>query len=165
MKTSKLRDITAAFAKIMEIIAFVGDGLLAIGLIAILAMHGEIKRGFVEGFMNQNLNLSYFGEGADNITADNVIPLLVTVVIIGLVILTLSAFLFRNINLIFKNTNSESPFAESNVKLIKQIGFFAIAIPICKFIANICMGFIAENISLGLELNELLFGLVILCLA
>ena len=165
MKTSKLRDITAVLAKIMEVIAFVAEGLLAIGLIAILALRGEIKRGFVDGFNNGSLNLSAFGSGANNITTDNLIPILSAILIGGMVILALSGFLFRNINLIFKNTNLESPFALSNVKLVKQIGYIAVAIPFCKCIANFVMTFIAEDVSLGFEISELIFGLVILCLA
>ena len=165
MKASKLRSITAVLAKIMEVIAFVGDGALAIGLIVILALRGEVKRGFVDGFNNEGWDLSEFGEGASNITADNLIPILAAIIIAGAVIVTLSALLFRNIYLLFKNTNTDSPFIEANVKLVKQIGYFAIAIPACKFIGNLIMGFIAENVSLGFEVSEVLFGLVVLCLA
>ncbi len=165
MKTSKVRNITAALAKFMEVIAFVGDGLLVIGLVAVLALSGEVKRGFVEGFNDQSLKLSTFGDGISNITVDNVTPILSAVGIAGLIILTLSALLFRNIYRLFRQTNSASPFFEANVKLVKQIGFFAVAIPVCKCICNLVMGVIVENVSLGFELSELLFGLVILCLA
>ncbi len=56
----------------------------------------------------------------------HIIPLIICGAILAMVLLTLTALMFRNVNLIFKTTNQESPFAAVNVKRVQQIGYIAI---------------------------------------
>ncbi len=79
--------------------------------------------------------------------------------------IALSAIMFRNVNQIFKTTNTESPFAQVNVDRIKRIGYIAISFPIIKVIFNIVAGLFMHNAYVGIELSEVLFGLIILCLS
>lgn len=166
MKSSKLRDITSTLAKIMEIFAWVMDGLCVLGIVVCIFFGNKITEAYSQasdlGYLTVNGIESH---ELSQITPDNIIPLLIAAWITGLVILTLTGIIFRNIHLVFKKANTDSPFAESNVKLIKQIGYAALAIPVCKIIANIALGFIAKDMTIGVELSEVLFGLVILCLA
>ncbi len=95
----------------------------------------------------------------------HIIPLIICGAILAMVLLTLTALMFRNVNLIFKTTNQESPFAAVNVKRVQQIGYIAISLPIVKLVANVIAGLFIQDTVISVELSEVLFGLIILCLA
>lgn len=164
MKRSKLRDFTAVLAKIMEIIAFVGCAISIIGALAIALFREPIVNFYASsGALGSELSVS--GVNIQTVTEKNFIPTIIIALITATIILALAAIMFRNINLIFRKTNTDSPFAQANVKLIKQIGIAALSIPAVKIIANIIFGLFIHNMMIEAELSELLFGLVILCLA
>ncbi len=163
MKSSKLRNFTAAFAKFMEIFLWGCDVLMAVLLVAAIlfgkyireyAGTNEFREGFTVSFMD-----------ASRITSSNIIPLIICGAILAVVLFSLTAIMFRNVNLIFKTTNQESPFAAVNVKRIQQIGYIAISLPIVKIVANIIVVILVKESIISVELSEVLFGLIILCLA
>lgn len=163
MKASKLRNITAVLAKIMEIISWVGVGCAGIGVVAILFLRDQL----IDVYFKENSNVTVNASGFDltKINEGNFIPAMVGLLITAIVVAVLTAVMFRSINLIFTKTNTESPFSESNVVLVKRVGYIAIAMPICKLVANLVLGLISKDVSMNIELSEILFGLVILCLS
>ncbi|SDB40471.1 Protein of unknown function [Pseudobutyrivibrio sp. YE44] len=162
MKASKLRNITAVLAKVMEIILWVAVVFVTIGAIAIFALRDKVSEEYFEtnSFTATNFN------GLDfELNASNFAPAMVGILVSAAILAVLMAFMFRYVNQIFNKTNTSSPFADANVVLVKRIGYIAIAIPVVKLIANIILGFIADNLSLGFEFSEVLFGLIVLCLS
>ncbi len=163
MKTSKLRNFTAGFAKIFEVLLWIGDGLMAVCLVAALIF----SKNLIE-FIDTEDFINYFSasfiEVAD-INRSNIIPIIICGALLAITIFTLTAIMLRNVNLIFKTTNQESPFASVNVKRIQQIGYIAISIPIIKIVGNIIIGIFVKEATIGVELSEVLFGLIILCLS
>ncbi len=156
MKSSKLRNITTTLSKIAEIIAWMISGFLAIFLIAFLAMKDKIIE-----VMQNSADIDIFISSNDN----NYLPAVAIVILSGIVLSSLIALMFRNVSFIFKNTNTESPFSLSNVKRIRQIGYFALSIPVVEFITNVILSIFTQELNYSIELNEIIFGLIILCLA
>ena len=164
MKSSKLRDVTAVLAKIMEIISYVGIGLGVFGIGILLFFRNEVAANYDEA-IKPNLTASSGDFNLSNLTADNFVPVFVAMGIFFLIIIALTAVMFRNVNKVFKTTNTESPFAPANVDRIKKIGYIAISFPILKILFNIVAGLILKDVTVGIELSEIVFGLIILCLS
>ena len=82
------------------------------------------------------------------------------------VILALMAMVFRNLHLIFKKSENGSPFQKDNIRLLKQVGIFSIAVPLVGlfmgFVIRLVVGADASEVSV--DLGGLFMGLVILCL-
>lgn len=165
MKTSKLRDITAVFAKIMEVIGWIGVGLFAISFGLVFIFRKEIETNLTDEIISTHFTAPGYNLENLSVAKGNIIPVILVLVAFGLITGFLLALMFRNVNKVFKTTNTDSPFAEINVKRIKTIGYIAISFPIIKVIANIILGFFLKNVVIGLELSEVLFGLIILCLS
>ncbi|WP_029232913.1 DUF2975 domain-containing protein [Butyrivibrio sp. VCB2006] len=163
MKSSKLRDFTAGFAKFMEVFMWIGDALLVIVMITAIIMKDALLEMYSTDAAKLSLRTTVIN--AESITEANLMPLIIVGGIVALALISLTAIMFRNVNLIFKTTNQESPFAEINIKRIKNIGYIAISLPIIKLFSNIIIGFIARDVTIGVELSEVLFGLIILCLS
>lgn len=164
MKSSKLRDITAVFAKIMEVISYIGIVLGVIGIGILLFFSKEVAANYDES-IKPNLTASSGDFNLANLTADNFVSVFVAWGIFFLIVIALTAVMFRDVNKIFKTTNTESPFAPVNVGRIKRIGYIAISFPILKVVFNIVAGLFLKNVTIGVELSEVLFGLIILCLS
>ena len=164
MKSSKLRDITALLAKIMEVISWIGVGFGFIGIGALLFFGKEISASYDEA-IKPNLTASPGDFHLSRLTADNFVPTFVAMGIFMIIFMVLTAIMFRNVNHVFKTTNTDSPFAQSNVNRIKRIGYVAISLPIIKVLFNIVAGLILKDATIGVELSEVLFGLIILCLS
>ena len=162
MRKTKLMDFTAVFSRIMEIIAWVGVGATVVSGAVILAMREQILKFFTE---SDNFRFTTKGINPGTIEESNFFPVIVVLLVFCLVCSALLALLFRNVNQIFRTTNTASPFDISNVKRIKQIGYIALSLPVCKIVANMVLGFISKDFTLGIEAGEILFGLIILCLA
>lgn len=90
----------------------------------------------------------------------------------GVLILPLGAMICRNINLIFKTTagatffsKGETPFQPDNVRMVREIGIFSIAIPVVELIVSICAQLFTHNSEASVNISGVFFGLVILCLS
>ncbi len=156
MKSSKLRSITTTLSKIAEIIAWLISGILAIFLIVFLAMKDKITE-----VLQNSTDIDIFVSTNDN----NYIPAVVIIILSGIILSSLMALMFRNVNLVFKNTNTGSPFSLSNVKRVRQIGYLALSIPAIELITNLFLSIFTNELNYTIDLNEIIFGLIILCLA
>ena len=88
--------------------------------------------------------------------------------------LALMAMCARNIHLIFKTSagktwfsRGETPFQPDNVRMVREIGIFMIAIPAVQFIlsvvARVALG--PDMVESGIGMEKLFTGLVILALS
>ncbi len=161
MKSSQLRNFTATLSKIVEILLCASAGILvSIGLLFLILQQkiSQAIQGGLSILEVSDINLT-------NISAENQIYILAFILFFSAILMVIFSRIFRNIHRIFQNTNTESPFAPANINLVKQIGFFAISIPICKIMRSLILGLILKNFQISVELNELLLGLIVLCLS
>lgn len=79
------------------------------------------------------------------------------------IILALMAMVFRNLSRIFKNAETGTPFQQENTRLMKEIGFLAIAVPVIGFAMSAIIR-LMNGAETSVDLGGLLMGLIVLCL-
>ncbi len=142
MKNSGLRNLTAVLARIIEIISYVGVGLLVLGSVAILLARNSIIEAYTKGYITLESGVAASAE-AQKFWIDALVSGRIVILFIGFAVVAfLTGLIFRNIHNVFKVSNVASPFSEDNVKRIKNIGYLAIALPIVKIVIDILSTFI-----------------------
>ena len=83
----------------------------------------------------------------------------------AIIILAVMAMVFRNLHLIFKKSENDTPFQRDNVRMMREIGIFTIAIPVIGFIMSIIARLIigAEGAEISIDMGGIFMGIVVLC--
>ena len=81
-------------------------------------------------------------------------------------ILAVMAMVFRNLYLIFKKSENASPFQKDNIRMMREIGIFAIAVPVIGFIMSIVVRLATgvETAEISIDMGGILMGIIVLCL-
>lgn len=166
----KLNNVVKILAKVCEVFLWIGTAVMIGLFVASLAMPDKLAPLLESG------SLTVSGFDMEVLDAQGkAIPKAVTMITLaGMLIMPLSAMICRNINLIFKTaegatsfSKGTTPFQPDNVRMVREIGIFSIAIPVVELIvstiARIVIG--AEIVEASINLNAVFFGLVILCLS
>lgn len=166
MQKSNLRNITAVMAKIIEVLSWIGAVCIVLSMIVLFATRDMIAEAYKSGaFDSQSISVTGVDSEAfiNSLTNGSGIVALVPFVFFC----ALSALIFRNIYKVFQKANGDSPFSEANVKRIKNIGYYALAIPVSKIVMYAVFAVIVgiNNLNISISLSEVVFGLVALCLA
>ena len=78
----------------------------------------------------------------------------------------LVAMIFRNINLIIKKAEASTPFHKDNIRRMREIGIFSIAIPVVglvmSVITRIVVGWAGSSITISLD--GFVMGIIVLSL-
>ena len=84
----------------------------------------------------------------------------------GVIILGLMAMVFRNLFLIFRNSQESSPFHKDNIRLMKEIGIFSIAVPVIGLIMSIIIRLVTgvDTAEISIDMGGILMGIIVLCL-
>lgn len=84
----------------------------------------------------------------------------------AVIILALMAMVFRNLSLIFKNSENGTPFQKDNIRMMKEIGIFSIAVPVIGFVMSIIVRLATgvETAEISLDLGGIFTGIIVLCL-
>jgi hypothetical protein len=169
MKDSKLRKVTAFLAKVIEVVGWFGAALMIITTVILMVGKKQIMEAYQSGTLKAgSITLTGTVNNSPEWAMDVVGRGGAVFIFIPLAILcVLTALVFRNVYMIFKASNVASPFSMENVKRIRNIGIYAIALPIVKVVAGL-ISFIAMkngDYALSVELSEVVFGLVALCLS
>lgn len=171
LRAQRLNRVVEIIAKIIEVFMWVGAGLMAVGLIIYF---------LDESFLKYVMDI---GEGEFAVLGYTVFviidgqispPPFITAMILGVIVCGLTAMVFRNIHLIFKTTEGKTkfsqgatPFQPANVRMIREIGIFSIAITVTEFISDMILRIIAGNdvIESSVSTSGIVFGIVLLCLS
>ncbi|MBR1560409.1 MAG: hypothetical protein IJ646_09250 [Clostridia bacterium] len=171
----KLDRAVIIISRIVEVFMWVGTGMSVV--IAVLAAVGkpELIRFFTDATSGTDLLIS--GDFALRALDAQGRPALSAFVIFFITLaltLGLMAMCARNVHLIFKTSEGktwfskgETPFQPDNIRMVREIGIFMIAIPAVRFVmsvvARIVLGPDMVESSLGME--KLFVGLVALALS
>ena len=81
-------------------------------------------------------------------------------------ILAVMAMVFRNLHLIFKKSENASPFQKDNIRMMREIGIFAIAVPVIGFIMSVIVRLATgvETAEISIDTVGIFMGIIILCL-
>ncbi len=84
----------------------------------------------------------------------------------AVIILALMAMVFRNLYLIFKKSETETPFHKDNIRRFKEIGIFSIAIPVIGIIMSAVVRLVIGVDAAEISVNQggIFMGIIVLCL-
>ncbi|MDD7404166.1 MAG: DUF2975 domain-containing protein [Butyribacter sp.] len=164
-----INKIALVVSKIMEIMFWIGTA----GIVFLLAC-SVFARDFLNGLFEKNIlaftadsSIDTFGLGVEiaDKSGNLNMPAVTCFCIGAMFTFILLAMIFRNVYLIVKNSK-DTPFKADNVRMIREIGIFAIAIPIIGLIVSIIAGIVLghENIEMSVNLNGFVMGILVLFL-
>lgn len=79
-------------------------------------------------------------------------------------ILALMAMIFRNAYLIIKKSNNTTPFQKDNVRMVREIGIFSIAIPVIALIMTCVIHLAMGDIETSVRFGGVVTGILALAL-
>lgn len=84
----------------------------------------------------------------------------------AVIILSLMAMVFRNMNLIIKKAEESTPFQSDNIRMLKEIGIFSISIPIVGWIMCIVCRLVlgADAVETSVNMYGFYMGIIVLSL-
>ena len=165
----KLNTLGKVITKIIEVFQWVGVALMLAAIVCSIAAPDFV--GYFVGFDAKECcgaNLEVYGFEVNAPVVDGKIDTTTFVIfgIAAMLILALVAMVFRNLNQIFKKSENTTPFQKDNVRLIREIGIFTIAIPILglfvSFIARLVTG--PDGAEISIDMSGILMGIIVLCL-
>ena len=155
-------------SKFLEILHFIVAGLMVVTGISSVVATDSLKKILSAGAVENGSHLETYGFEVNVINAmGNVDMTLFLIFCIGAaVILTLFALVFRNVNLILKGAEKETPFQKKNIRHLKQIGFMVLAVPVLGVLfQGICFGVVGvDHVEISVDLGSFVLGILILCL-
>ena len=82
------------------------------------------------------------------------------------IILSVMAMVFRNLHLIFNKSENASPFQKDNIRMMKEIGIFAIAVPVIGLVMSMIVRLVTgvETAEISVDMGGIFMGIIILCL-
>ena len=164
----KLNTVTKIVAKILEVVHW-----LAAAFMAVAAICSAAGAGWLENLANANgmqaENASVYGFDVNLLDASGKVnkTSLLLFALAAVLIFLLMAMVFRNIYLIIKNSVGTTPFQKDNVRMVREIGIFSIAIPVIGLIMSVIIRLAvgAETAEISVNLDGFVMGIVLLCLS
>lgn len=84
----------------------------------------------------------------------------------AVIILSFMAMVFRNLHLIIKNSEGTTPFQPDNVRMLREVGIFAISVPVVGYIMSIITRIVlgVDTAEISNNLSGFVIGIVVLCM-
>ena len=165
----KLNQVVKVIAKILEIAHWVGAGLMAAVAVCSAVAPQWLGRFMDVEALGQETEVTVYGfEVAVVDAAGRLNTTVLCLFAIGAVLIfALVAMMFRNINLILKKAESATPFHKDNVRMVREIGIFSIAIPVVGLIMSVILRLVAgvETSETSVRLGGVIMGIVMLSLS
>lgn len=166
----RMNKLGMVITKILEVFHWVGAGIMAAASVCALVKKPEWLKFFV-GFDGKDCcgaNLEVYGfEVNAPMTKGNVdMTSFFLFGIGGILILCVMAMIFRNLSLIFKKSQNATPFQKDNVRMMREIGIFAIAIPVIGLIMSVIVRLVSgvETAEISIDMGGIIMGIIVLCL-
>lgn len=160
--------IVKIMAKVVEIVHWVATGLMV--AVAICSTVASQWLGYfmdVNAVENQGVMSAYGFEVTLANSAGEINKTTLLLFAIGSVIIfALVAMVFRNIRLIIEKSENATPFQKDNVRMVREIGIFSIAIPAVGLIMSIIIRLVVGvgAVETSVNLIGFIMGLIVLSL-
>ena len=155
--------------KILEVFHWVGTILMAAATVCSVAAPNWVK--YFVGFdakecCGANLEVYGFEVNAPVVNGNTDMTSFMLFGIGAVIILAVMAMVFRNLHLIFKKSENGTPFQKDNIRMMKEIGIFAIAVPVIGFIMSIIVRLVTgvETAEISIDMGGIFMGIIVLCL-
>lgn len=171
----KLNRAVIIISRIFEVFMWVGCGLSLIITVLFAVRKTDLLRYFTDVTPGTALLSSgNFSLRALNEAGQPVFGAFILFFLMLVITLALMAMIARNVHLIFKTSEGrtrfskgETPFQPDNVRMMREIGIFAIAIQAVKLLMSVIAGIALgpDAVESGVSLEGIFFGLVVLALS
>ena len=155
--------------KILEVFHWVGAALMAAATVCSVAAPDWVK--YFVGFdardcCGANLEVYGFEVNAPVINGNTDMTSFLLFGIGAVIILAVMAMVFRNLHLIFRKSGNATPFQKDNIRMMREIGIFTIAVPVVGLIMSIIVRLVTgvETAEISVDLGGILMGIIVLCL-
>lgn len=155
--------------KILEIFHWVGAALMAAAVICSVAAPAWVK--YLVDFDAKECcgaNLAVYGFEVNVPVVNGSTDMLSFMLfgIGGIIILAVMAMVFRNLHLIFQKSENGTPFQKDNVRLLKEIGIFSIAVPVIGLLMSTVIRLVTgvETAEINMDMGGVFMGIIVLCL-
>lgn len=158
---------TKYVAKIFEVLHWVAAGVMAVTAICVFAAPQWLTFVLDPGADRPGVTNVYGFETTLTDAAGNLSVKALFLAALGAVLLyALMAMIFRNIYLIIKRSESDSPFQKDNIRMVREIGIFSIAIPAIGLVMSIIIGIATgpDAVETSVNLSGFVTGIVVLSL-
>ena len=166
MKGIKLGKI---ITKILEVFHWVGAALMTAATVCSVVAPDWVK--YFVGFeakdcCGANLEVYGFEVNAPVVNGKTDMTTFMLFGIGTILILAVMAMVFRNLHLIFKKSENASPFQKDNIRMMKEIGYFSMAVPIIGFMMSVVVRLVVgvEAAELSLDTAGIFMGIIVLSL-
>lgn len=161
--------VAIAGSKILEVLHWVLIAAFIIVVIFCMVTPAGVSSFIAaEGDTLEFANLAVSGFAVSAVSGDGVFDVnAFKMFCIGCIPITaLMAMIFRNVYLVLKKSQGGTPFIKDNVRMIKEIGIFSIAIPVVSLIMSIITRLVCgvDAVEVSVDFYGLMIGLVMLCL-
>ena len=164
-----LNKLGKVITKILEVFHWVGAALMTAATVCSAVAPDWVK--YFVGFDAKDCcgaDLEVYGFEVNAPVADGNADML-TFMLFGIgaiIILVVMAMVFRNLYLIFKKSENATPFQKDNVRMMREIGIFSIAVPVVGFIMSVIIRLVTgvETAELSIDMSGIFMGIIVLCL-
>ena len=164
-----LNKLGKVITKILEVFHWVGAVLMMAATVCSMVAPGWVK--YFVGFDAKDCcgtDLEVYGFEVNAPVIDGNTDML-TFMLFGIgavIILAVMAMVFRNLHLIFKKSENATPFQKDNIRMMREIGIFSIAVPVIglfmSFIVRLIIG--VDAVENSMDMNCVFMGIIVLCL-
>lgn len=148
MKNKGITKAAKVLAKIFEVFHWVGAALM-VGMAVCAVVAPDWIKYFIgyeaKECCGATLDLYGFEIVAPVVNGEADLRALVVFGIGAVIILALMAMIFRNLYLIIKKPEGNTPFQKDNIRMLNEIGYFSIAIPVVSLIMGFVAGLVLGN--------------------
>lgn len=166
---NRINKLGMILTKIVEVFHWVGAVLMAIATVCAKAAPEWVKLfvGFdAKDCCGVNLEVYGFEVNAPVVNGNTDMTSFFIFGIGATMILIVMAMVFRNLHLIFKRSVNTTPFQKDNIRMMREIGIFSIAVPVIgifmSFIFRLVVG--VDAVENSMDMNGIFMGIVVLCL-
>lgn len=174
-RESRIFKAGVVISKIVEVLHWVGAVSLVVALIVIILSESLLSDFVLFDEMieaNGNSELECYGFSVDGVNPDGSINKVAVALLSadGIISLSLCAMIFRKLYIVLKSISRKEhpvhPFCADNIRMIKEIGIFSVAIPvtgiIISFIAMLLLR--GRGLEISVSLNGFIIAVFVFCL-
>ena len=165
----RINKLGKIITKILEVFHWVGAVLMVAATVCSVAAPNWVK--YFVGFdakecCGANLEVYGFEVNAPVVNGNTDMTSFMLFGIGAVIILTVMAMVFRNLHLIFKKSENGTPFQKNNIRMMKEIGIFAIVVPVIGFIMSVIVRLVTgvETAEISIDMGGIFMGIIVLCL-
>lgn len=162
--------------KILEVLHWFTAAVMAFVLIASAASANWLEEILQKGSGTLGDSLTTYGFEMNVLYSDGKINMTAILLfsICAVIILSLMAMVFRNVNLILKTTlgktkfsKGQTPFQKDNTRMVREIGIFFISVPVISFVMSVIVRAVlgVDNAEISVDFQNLIIGIIVLCLS